>query len=143
VVYAPAKGVIYWSDGTHSYKAEVLNGVLQAKQQIKVRARPDMALIVASRSHRDAQTDAFCQTQGAYEVVSAGSSIKFCLVAEGTADLYPRFAPTMQWDTAAGHAVLKSAGGKLTKTDGAPFEYGLFGQDGKLFLNPSFIASAS
>jgi 3'(2'), 5'-bisphosphate nucleotidase len=67
--------------------------------------------------------------------VSAGSSLKFCLVAEGKADVYPRFGPTMEWDTAAGHAVLRAAGGRVTTTDGAPFRYLKPG-----FKNPGFIA---
>ena len=69
------------------------------------------------------------------ERISAGSSLKFCLVAEGKADLYPRFGRTMEWDTAAGHAVLSAAGGRVTTRDGAPFLYRKPG-----FENPGFIA---
>jgi 3'(2'), 5'-bisphosphate nucleotidase len=72
---------------------------------------------------------------GVAERISAGSSLKFCLVAEGRADVYPRFGPTMEWDTAAGHAVLRAAGGQVTTRDGAPFTYRKPG-----FRNPEFIA---
>ncbi len=72
------------------------------------------------------------------ERISAGSSLKFCLVAEGRADIYPRFGPTMEWDTAAGHAVLAAAGGKVTTRDGAPFRYRKPG-----FRNPEFIATGA
>ena len=73
--------------------------------------------------------------EGIDDTVSAGSSLKFCLVAEGKADVYPRFGPTMEWDTAAGDAVLRAAGGRVETTDGAPFLYGKPG-----FRNPGFIA---
>lgn len=69
------------------------------------------------------------------ELVAAGSSLKFCRVAEGVADFYPRFGRTMEWDVAAGHAVLTAAGGSVTKADGSPFRYGKPGWD-----NPGFIA---
>ena len=83
--------------------------------------RQQGAVAVASRSHRDAETDAWLAERASPRRVSAGSSLKFCLVAEGRADVYPRFGPTMEWDTAAGHAVLRAAGGRVTTTDGAPF----------------------
>ncbi len=70
------------------------------------------------------------------ELVSVGSSLKFCLVAAGEADLYPRLGPTMEWDTAAGHAVLSAAGGAVVNLDGTPFRYGKPG-----FRNPHFIAT--
>ena len=141
-VYAPAKGEIFWSDGTASYKALVQDGEMGASQPIRVRAKPEVPVIVASRSHKDAETEAYCAAQGPHELVSAGSSLKFCLLAEGKADLYPRFGPTMQWDTGAGHAVLKGAGGTVTKTDGSPFSYGRIAHEGKLFLNPGFLATS-
>jgi 3'(2'), 5'-bisphosphate nucleotidase len=71
------------------------------------------------------------------ELVSVGSSLKFCLLAEGTADYYPRLSPTSEWDTAAGHAVLVAAGGKVDGVDGRPLGYGK-----SAFLNPGFAASA-
>lgn len=78
---------------------------------------------VMSRSHADDQTRAFSDSQGITETIVAGSSLKFCRVAEGAADIYPRFGPTMEWDTGAGHAVLVAAGGAVTKPDGTVFEY--------------------
>lgn len=82
---------------------------------------------VASRSHRDADTEAFLAGQPVAGLRSVGSSLKFCLVAAGEADVYPRFGPTMEWDTAAGQAVLDAAGGQVTCPDGAPFVYGKSG----------------
>lgn len=90
---------------------------------------------VASRSHPDPETEAWLAGAGAARVVRAGSSLKFCLIAEGQADVYPRFGRTMEWDTAAGHAVLAAAGGSVRALDGAPIAYGKPG-----FENPPFIA---
>ena len=104
-------------------------------RRIAVRPRPAQPVAVASRSHADPQTEAFLDEAGVAERISAGSSLKFCLVAEGKADLYPRFGRTMEWDTAAGHAVLSAAGGRVTTRDGAPFVYRKPG-----FENPGFIA---
>ena len=86
-------------------------------------------------SRQDAETQAFLDRTGVVECISAGSSLKFCLIAEGKADLYPRFGRTMEWDVAAGHAVLAAAGGRVTTRDGAPFLYRKPG-----FENPPFIA---
>ncbi|WPZ32452.1 3'(2'),5'-bisphosphate nucleotidase CysQ [Thalassobaculum sp. OXR-137] len=85
---------------------------------------PDGLTIVASRSHRNPELEAYIETMDVKESVSRGSALKFCLVARGDADLYPRTGPTMEWDTAAGHAVLLAAGGSMTKFDGTPFDYG-------------------
>jgi 3'(2'), 5'-bisphosphate nucleotidase len=90
---------------------------------------------LASRSHGDPETDAFLASQGVAERINAGSSLKFCLLAEGVADLYPRFGPTMEWDTAAGHAVLAAAGGSVSTREGAPLLYHKPG-----FRNPASIA---
>jgi 3'(2'), 5'-bisphosphate nucleotidase len=81
-------------------------------------------IAVMSRSHADEETRRFALEQGVTETISAGSSLKFCRVAEGAADLYPRFGPTMEWDTGAGHAVVNGAGGRVTRPDGSPFLYG-------------------
>ena len=132
VVLAPAKGLAWWgSMGQGACRRE--GG---AVSQIRVRPRPAQAAVaVASRSHRDAETDAWLAVEGITDTVSAGSSLKFCLVAEGKADVYPRFGPTMEWDTAAGHAVLRAAGGRVLTTGGEPFLYVKPG-----FRNPGFIA---
>ncbi len=92
---------------------------------------------VASRSHRDAETEAFLATLTVAGLRSVGSSLKFCLVAEGEADVYPRFGPTMEWDTAAGQAVLEAAGGRVVCPDGTPFRYG---KAGAAWRNGGFIA---
>lgn len=109
-----------------------------------IRARktdPDRIVAVASRSHRDEKTDAFLANAGVHDTVSIGSSLKFCLVAAGEADLYPRFGRTMEWDTAAGHAVLAAAGGAVSTEDGSPFLYGKRNQPHDSdFANPAFIA---
>lgn len=87
-------------------------------------ASPDGLIAVASRSHSDEQTEHFLAGLRIAKRISAGSSLKFCLVAEGEADVYPRFGPTMEWDTGAGHAVLAAAGGSVVTPQGLPFLYG-------------------
>jgi 3'(2'), 5'-bisphosphate nucleotidase len=107
---------------------------------ITVRPSPEAGLtVIASRSHRDAETDAYLAKLKVAKLVSAGSSLKFCKVACGSADLYPRFGRTMEWDTAAGQAVLEAAGGKVVDTSGQPLRYG---KRQRGFDNPGFIASA-
>src|SRR5204863_7213400 len=99
-------------------------GVL-AWHMLRVRTLPsDCPAVVASRSHRDERTEAFLRDLGQHALVSAGSSLKFCLLATGEADLYPRFGRTMEWDTAAGHAVLIAAGGLVHTEAGCPVAYG-------------------
>ncbi|MEL6317465.1 MAG: inositol monophosphatase family protein, partial [Pseudomonadota bacterium] len=108
-------------------------------------APPDNAAlrVVASKSHRDAETDAFIARFRVADLLSAGSSLKFCLVASGEADLYPRFGPTMEWDTAAADAVLRAAGGRVDRADAVG------GADGALrygkadLRNPAFVAYAA
>jgi 3'(2'), 5'-bisphosphate nucleotidase len=133
VVLAPARGQAWWGARAKGAMARDAEGRTRA---IAVRKPPADGLVaIASRSHRDAETQAFLDQAGVAECISAGSSLKFCLVAEGKADLYPRFGRTMEWDTAAGHAVLGAAGGRVTTRDGAPFLYRKPG-----FENPPFIA---
>jgi 3'(2'), 5'-bisphosphate nucleotidase len=95
----------------------------------------DGLVAVSSRSHPDAKTDALLKTMPVKGHINAGSSLKFCLVAAGEADIYPRAGTTMEWDTAAGHAVLAAAGGTVTTWEGAPFVYGK-----PDFRNGAFIA---
>jgi 3'(2'), 5'-bisphosphate nucleotidase len=92
---------------------------------------------LASRSHRDAETDAFLARRGVADIRSAGSSLKFVVLARGEADLYPRFGRTMEWDTAAGHAVLSAAGGAVVTADGAELAYG---KRSVGYANPPFVA---
>ena len=103
-------------------------------------SKPDNSAlrVVASKSHRDQATDDYINLYSVADSVSAGSSLKFCLVAAGEADFYPRLGPTMEWDTAAGHAVLAAAGGDVVKReDHSPFNYGKSG-----FRNGHFLAYA-
>jgi len=98
--------------------------------------------VVASRSHLDEETAAFIERlrshYGSVELVAAGSARKLCLIAQGAADVYPRFAPTMEWDTAAGQALVEAAGGLLvTTTDGEPMGY-----NRRDLVNPGFVAVA-
>ena len=107
-------------------------------RELKVRTAPEDGLtVVASKSHMTAETEAFLETLNVADFKQAGSSLKFGLVARGVADIYPRFGPTMEWDTAAGHAVLLAAGGSVCTQDGAPLRYGKL-ETG--LLNPFFIA---
>ncbi len=138
VVYAPALDKIYAGSAQGAWFASVRTAAPLSWQPIRVRPPPNMeTVIVASRSHRDPATDAFVAAYAGARCVSIGSSLKFCLVATGEADIYPRFGRTMEWDTAAGHAVLLAAGGKVHDHAGAPLTYGKPGHE-----NPGFIASA-
>lgn len=111
------------------------------RRQIHVRQPAKPLVVVASRSHRTPQTDAFIAGLGPVECASIGSSLKFCLLASGKADLYPRMGRTMQWDTAAGDAVLRAAGGMTRTVDGLPLVYGAeAGPAGDSLANPDFIA---
>ena len=132
VVYAPAVGRMFWSEGP-ARAFTLKNG---APVAITARTRPaDGYVVVASRSHRDPEEAAYLDTLPVKSVTSAGSSLKFCLVAAGEADLYPRFGPTNEWDTAAGHAILTAAGGRVVTRDGATLGYAK-----PNFRNPGFIA---
>jgi 3'(2'), 5'-bisphosphate nucleotidase len=140
VVFAPALGRLYAGGEQTSWTANVESGSLREWQPIHVRLLPQTnPVIVASRSHRDPKTDDFVSRHMGAKLISIGSSLKFCLVASGEADLYPRFGRTMEWDTAAGHAVLLAAGGKVLDEHGAPL---IYGKRERGFDNPAFIASA-
>jgi len=131
VVGAPAKGLLYATDGSRALRRR--DG---GTEEINVRHPPDEGLYAAvSRSHMTAETEIFLSEFRIAGQVSGGSSLKFCLVAEGSADIYPRFGRTMEWDTAAGHAVLRAAGGCVRDVDGNELLYGKPG-----FENPSFVA---
>ncbi|MGI9504987.1 MAG: 3'(2'),5'-bisphosphate nucleotidase CysQ [Geminicoccaceae bacterium] len=136
VVLAPAREKAWW--GLRGEGAWMRDPEGQVTD-IQVRPAPAGGMTaVASRSHSDEATEKFLDNVGATERISAGSSLKFCLVAEGRADIYPRFGPTMEWDVAAGHAVLLAAGGHVTKLDGQPFNYRK-----PDFRNTGFIARTS
>ncbi len=134
VVLAPALGRMFLGDVGRGAWLEDADG----RRPIRCRAVPEAGLsVVASRSHGDAAAlDAFLAGRKVAALVSAGSSLKLCLVAAGEADLYPRLGRTMEWDIAAGHAVLSAAGGRVQTLDGVPLRYGKPGFD-----NPHFVAS--
>jgi 3'(2'), 5'-bisphosphate nucleotidase len=141
VVYAPAKSRLFAGDAVKGEAFRTEQSPEDVKQAartpIRTRAPADTGLtVVASRSHRSPETDEWLAKVKVAEIVSVGSSLKFCLVAAGEADLYPRLGPTMEWDTAAGHAVLSAAGGEVVNLDGSPFRYGKSG-----FRNTFFIAT--
>ena len=142
VVYAPAKGRMFLTLADGQSVEET--GPFDMDQMGPVRpmhvAESDNAglMVVASKSHRDQATDDYINQYAVKDMKSAGSSLKFCLVAAGEADLYPRLGRTMEWDTAAGHAVLSGAGGAVVRFDDlTPLAYG---KDG--YANPFFIAFA-
>lgn len=127
-VYAPAEGRV-WFAGARGYEAEAVpGGPLPPPQDWRaLRARPrprDGLVALVSKSHLDEETKAFLSKQRIARSMPAGSSLKFCLLARGEADVYPRFGPTMEWDTAAGDAVLRAAGGATLDPQGAPLRYG-------------------
>lgn len=143
VVLAPARGALY--AGRLGKGAEVMtiaDGAIVARRAIRVAdpaATPPR--ILASRSHRTPETDEFIARYPGASLVAAGSSLKFCLIAAGEADLYPRMGPTMQWDTAAGDAVLRAAGGSVETVDGIPLAYGPGPAPGlAAYANPWFVA---
>ena len=143
VVYAPASSLLYAADAgkPDAFRSEQHPDAAAAapRAAIRVRAVPREGITaVASRSHATPETDAYLARYRVAERVSIGSSLKFCLIAQGTADLYPRLGPTMEWDTAAGNAVLLGAGGSVIARDGRPLAYGK-----PHYRNPWFVASGT
>jgi 3'(2'), 5'-bisphosphate nucleotidase len=141
VVYAPASGQLFAANvaTAHAVRATLdpNHPVVAGLAPVRVRAVPGAGVTaVASRSHRTAATDAYLAQYTVAELKSVGSSLKFCMVAAGEADLYPRLGPTMEWDTAAGHAVLVAAGGQVWGPDAQLLRYGK-----PQFRNPWFVAS--
>lgn len=139
VIYAPALGEMYAACGPGTAVRFMEDS--GTEKEIAVRRPPKEGLtIVASKSHGDAaRRDTFLEQFKINKIIKRGSSLKICAVAAGRADIYPRLGPTCEWDTAAGDAILRAAGGYLTDIDGAPLRYG--GADPK-WLNPEFIASS-
>ena len=140
VVLAPARRELFWGDvraGRAGHMDAEPDGTMPLMgTPLRARMAPPQGLVaVASRSHRSPETDAFLANYPVSEFRSIGSSLKFCLLAAGQADLYPRLGPTMEWDTAAGQAVLVAAGGRVTTLEGEPFRYGKPG-----FRNGHFVA---
>ena len=145
VVYAPALGDLYVTLGAgRSATASVqpTTSIVRLSEldlaDIRTRAPdPQRLTAVASRSHMSAEGEAWMARWPITARRDAGSSLKFCLIAKGEADLYPRLGPTMEWDTAAGDAVLRAAGGMVTTIDGAPLRYGKYAA---AYRNPYFFA---
>ena len=144
IIYAPALEVLYatlsTSEAVCARLAPDRSEPLEALTLAPMRTRPaDMARlkVLVSRSHRTSETDDFVAGLRASEMVQLGSSLKFAVLADGGADLYPRLSPTFEWDTAAGHAILSAAGGSVRTLDGEPLVYGKREVN---LLNPSFIA---
>ena len=134
VVHVPAKGRMFL--GALGEGAFETTETLSNFKAIAVRHAPvDGMVAVGSRSHNDTATEEFLKRFAVKSFISAGSSLKFCLVAAGEADLYARAGRTMEWDTAAGQAVLLAAGGSMTLWDNTPFAYGKPGYE-----NPGFVA---
>ncbi len=132
VVYAPALGLTYLAEhGSGAFR--IKEG---RREKITTRKVPAKPALVVSKSHRDAALEAFLAKMPLHDAVSRGSSLKFCLVAEGSADLYPRTGPTSEWDTGAGHCVAEQAGAQVLKLpDFSPL---LYNQKDSL-LNPNFV----
>lgn len=152
VVYAPAIGALYFgleNNGSFFYKAQHTDNTITALDTIEhavklpIQQAENGYTVVASKSHNTPETDAFIEEKrkqhGEVKLVNAGSSIKLCLVAEGKAQVYPRLAPTMEWDTAAGHAVARFAGCRVYNYGtGKELEY-----NKENLLNPSFVVEKS
>jgi len=142
VVYAPAKGRMFYTraDGVSVEELGPFDKAIPGKTTPIHVSTPDNSalMVVASKSHRDQATDDYIAKYDVKDMTSAGSSLKFCLVATGEADFYPRLGRTMEWDTAAGHAVLAGAGGQVIRFDDhTPLTYGK-----PIYENPFFIAHA-
>ncbi len=137
-VFAPALGELYLG-GEEAFFASLLAGgsELHSLTPIHVRTPQGAPVLALSRSHLDLETKGFVEKLCAAGRIDIGSSLKFGLIARGLADLYPRFSDTMEWDTAAGHAILSAAGGKVTTPQGQPF---LYGKTREGFRNGPFLA---
>lgn len=133
VVYAPASGRLHCGIvGSGAWVEE--SGV---RHDIRTRERASDLVAVASKSHFTQNTSDYLDAAvGVCEYLGIGSSLKFCVVAEGEADIYPRLSPTSEWDTAAGHAILLAAGGRVDGPDGSPLRYGK-----RAFFNRAFVAT--
>ena len=140
IIAAPALGLVW--RGIVGRGAErvafAADGTCAAPERVHARSRPaDELSVLVSRSHLDPRTQAYLDGLPKVRTVRCGSAVKFCRIAEGSADLYPRLAPTRDWDVAAGHALVEAAGGRVLAADGTPLVYGTPER-----LIPGFIASA-
>lgn len=133
VVHVPVQGLTYWGGASLGAWRRSDRGIQAIRGRAPIADEP--LQVVGSRSHSNQQTQAYLATLGEYELISVGSSLKFCLLAEGRAHLYPRLAPTCEWDTAAAQAILEGAGGRVETLEGTPLRYSK-----AEILNPSFVA---
>ena len=135
IIYSPLKGDLYY--GAEGQAFHAAKGAMA--QKISTRGKPAAGLTVVTRKRNEdmEQLENFLSTLHISKIENYSSSIKFCAVAAGKADVYPRFSPTSEWDTAAGEAILRAAGGEVVQPDGTPMTYGKAGQK---FLNGHFIA---
>lgn len=145
LIYAPARAVLYAGSGETAYRASVADAAGEAVVERRIPLRPESEpqprRVVASRNHLTPETESYLAKLEGCSTVNIGSSLKFCLLAEGSADLYPRFSRTMEWDTAAGDAILRAAGGRTETLDGKLLTYGKRNQAHDAdFANPHFIA---
>ncbi len=135
IVTAPALKEAFWGiKGEGAHKRDRTGQI----HRIRVAEPQATKRVVASKNHLNDETRAFIETLGAHKTIQAGSSLKFCRIAEGHADIYPRMGPTSEWDTAAAHAVLLAAGGNVNTVDGKPLRYGK-----ENVLNPYFVAAGN
>jgi len=135
VIYLPVTRVCYYaSKGNGAYKKTNSETI---KISVKQTQR-DAMIIAGSRSYRDSSLDSFLEKIGKYEIISMGSSIKSCLVAEGKVDIYPRLGPTSEWDTAAAQCIVEESGGSITDTSLQPLQY----NTKDVLLNPHFLVFA-
>jgi 3'(2'), 5'-bisphosphate nucleotidase len=139
--HVPVLGVVHVPVAETTYTGAAGAGAFRLRgsgspQPIRVTTPAAVPLrIVGSRSHRGDSLDQYLPRLEPYQLIAVGSSLKFCLVAEGSADFYPRFGPTSEWDTAAAHAVVEAAGGAVIRTDGTPLRY----NTNPGLLNPHFL----
>jgi len=136
VIHAPALRKTYWGSaekGSYSQKENLEKNIIKVNKN-----QGNTTRVLASRSHPSPELDQWLDTLEKYEMLFMGSSLKFCLLASGEAQLYPRFGPTCEWDIAAGDAILRFAGGSILSLDGEKIEYG----KKESYINPYFIASA-
>jgi 3'(2'), 5'-bisphosphate nucleotidase len=142
IVFAPALGIAFSGENGNAEKLYIDSDFqIERRRQINVRLAKAKRTALASRSHDSPRTARFLAEQAITECTNIGSSLKFCLLAEGEADVYPRFTRTMEWDTAAGDAILRAAGGSTLTLDGRPLTYGKTRQaHDSDFANPDFIS---
>jgi len=142
IVYAPVRNRLFIGNSNGAEEITTTKDhAIGTRRGIAVRVHGPERVAVCSRSHKNPETEKFLNDNRINSCVSIGSSLKFCLIASGEADIYPRFGPTMEWDTAAGDAVLRAAGGLTTTFEGTPLSYGQRANEGVAgFANPNFVA---